>query len=79
MERILNGVWVRKLKKAFVVWLTVDLNMCHSLPGIEKGQDDPYDNIQSQRQLGPFSQVGGCKEYNVYDNLSVVLMYGNET
>jgi len=55
------------------------VNMCYSLPGIEKGQYDPYDNIHSQRQLGPFSQGGGCKEYNGYDNLSVVLMCGNET
>lgn len=63
-----------------MVRLTVDLNMCHSLPGIEKVQDDPYDdNIQSQKQLGPFTQGGGCEEYNGYDNLSVVLMYGNET
>jgi hypothetical protein len=55
------------------------VNMCHSLLGIEKGQDNPYDNIHSQRQPGPFSQGGGCKEYNGYDNLSVVLMCGNET
>jgi hypothetical protein len=55
------------------------VNMCHSLPGIEKGQDNPYDNIQSQRQLGLFSQGGRCKEYSGYDNLSVVLMCGNET
>jgi hypothetical protein len=45
--------------------------MCHSLPGIEESQDDPYENIQSQRQLGTFSQGGGCKKYNEY-NFSVV-------
>jgi len=44
--KTLIDVWVKKLKKAFVVRLTVDLNMSFATRDREN-QDDPYDNIQS--------------------------------